>query len=112
MTTIYDSNKNSGDLIHNFKEKISIIIDWTLTNRLTINWSKTKAMVIFPSKKFKKKFSPSELKVDESNSVEFVNEFKLLGVILDEFLSFDKHYIHVKKNVNMRLNSLAKLFWD
>lgn len=109
-TTIYDSHKDLETLILNFKDKISVVTDWTLLNRLTINWSKTKAMVIFPKVKCSKNFSITKLKIDELNSVEFVKEFKLLGVILDEFLSFDKHYLHIKKNVNYRLNSLAKLF--
>ena len=78
---------------------MAIVTKWTLLNRLTINWSKTKAMVIFPRKKCSKNpFSTFLLKIDENNSVEFVKEFKLLGVILDEILSFDKHYMHIKKS--------------
>ena len=112
--TIYDSDTSLDNLMTTFSNKITTLIDWTMLNRLTINWQKTKAMVLLPKKKFQniyaKKISDIEQLKIAHFLVEFVDHFKLLGVILDQLLTFEKHYLHINKNVNARLYSMHKLF--
>jgi hypothetical protein len=39
-----------------------------------------------------------------------VNDFKLLGIIIDNKLSFAKNNYKVRKSINIRLNAIQKLF--
>ena len=44
------------------------------------------------------------------NEIEVVTEFKLLGVIIDDKLQFNKHIDNLKQLVNRKLYSIKKVF--
>jgi len=106
-TTLYDSGINSFDeLIKGFSKKFENLFDWIKYNKLNIYWSKTKFMLItniklntclitLPQEKFCLKTKKSFYKpcfIDLfGNKVEVVNEFKLLGITIDEKLTFESH---------------------
>ena len=47
----------------------------------------------------------------DSNRVEMVNNFKLLGVTLDTKLNFDDYSAMIAKSINIRLFSIKRLFY-
>ena len=53
---------------------------------------------------------PSKLEIDKNDS-EVVNEFRLLGVIIDNKLCFKKHVENTKFLVNRKLFSIKKIFY-
>ncbi len=54
---------------------------------LDINWSKTFIMFVYGNKKV---ILPLSIAID-NNIVTIVKEFKLLGIIIDNTLNFQKH---------------------
>ena len=65
---------------------------------LKISARKTKAMQFRA-----RSLSPYQIKIQGSN-IEWVNEFRYLGVIVDRRLSFNSHVKNVKHRANQRLN--------
>ena len=50
-TTLFDSDTSYSHLISRFREKLSLVNDWINHNKLFLNWSKTKFMLINNTKK-------------------------------------------------------------
>ena len=46
-----------------------------------------------------------------NNEVKVVSEFKLLGIIIDNKLSFNSNLSKIRKSINIRLYSIQKLFY-
>ena len=81
-------------------------MEWTNYNKLSINWEKTKFMILTN----KHVETPAEIKL-ENNLVEVVSSFKLLGVFIDNKLQFNEFTQNLIKNVNTKLFSFQKLFF-
>ena len=115
-TTLNIKNDSYNELIRIFNLEIKHLIDWCEFNQVDINWTKTKIMFI--SKKMevndlnKKQMMqfPKFIKIN-NNEVEVVNNFKLLGVTIDNKLSFYKHTSEMRVAINRRLYSIKKLFY-
>lgn len=87
---------------------MAALYGWFLNNKLLINWSKTKAMVINRNATS----LPPNLKI-LGNDIEFVNSFKLLGVLIDSQLNFSDHINSICRKVNAKchiLNRQSNLF--
>ena len=126
-TTLYDSSTNSLDeLIKGFSKKFENLFDWIQYNKLYINWSKTKFMLItniklntcfitLPQEKFCLKTKSSFYRpcfIDLiGNKVEVVSEFKLLGITIDEKLTFETHVKLLRTKVTQKLFAIKKIFF-
>lgn len=107
-TTLYLSNKNLDCLLEKFNEAIAPLIDWCKFNRLDINWSKTFFMFITN----KRVSLPSTISLKNLNcDVKVVDSFKLLGVEIDNKLSFQKYVANVKLTVLRKMYSIKRLFY-
>ena len=53
---------------------------------------------------------PNFIMID-GNKIKVVNEFELLGVVIDSKLNFNKHVCEVRKAINKRLYSIKRLFF-
>ena len=106
-TTVSESASTIETVVKSFSPKLKNLLEWTSHNRLHINWSKTKCMILTGQKQLNK---PSVFKICASE-VEIVTEFKLLGVLIDQSLSFDSHINLLKLNVNRKLFSIKKIFF-
>ena len=89
-TTLWHSDSDLIKVVSQFKLKFEKISSWIKNNNLFINWSKTKFMYI-TSGRMKKCILPENIFL-EKKQVEVVNEFKLLGCILDSKLTFNQHF--------------------
>ena len=93
-TTILISGKNQKNLYDNANEELNNIDNWLVTNKLSLNIDKKKFM------HFKTLNTPTpNLTLKIRNSlIQKISSFKLLGVILDEHLSWKDHILSLKKS--------------
>ena len=78
------SNQDLDQLLLEFNKSIDYFIKWCYFNRLDINWDKTELM--FFTQKRKIDF-PKTIKIQDK-SINVVDQFKLLGIIIDNDLTF------------------------
>ena len=83
---------------------------WCRHNRLMVNWEKTFAMVIGDARYLKNIVIPDDCEFG-SDRVKLVRHFKLLGVIIDETLSFKLHIDQVCKKVHAAMQSIKSKFF-
>ena len=76
--------------------EIKHVDDWLISNRLTLNCSKTKFMVLTRSHELQK------IKINVvAGAVEEVNQVKYLGVLIDNQLKWQQQLNHVCKKTCM-----------
>ena len=79
---------------------------WSLANKLTINFSKCKAMIIAP--KFRSPSCTIPILINDI-SIPIVDSFRYLGIILDNKLTFSDHISNVAKKVSRSVGIISKL---
>ena len=85
--------------------------DWTSENRMVLNASKTKSLLV-TGKRLEKKAPDKDLKIScNDTKIEQVTSQKLLGVKLDSHLNFTEH-IDLCKKVSQRIVILKKIKRD
>ena len=89
-----------GDELHNFDQRLAALFEWCAVNRLDINWKKTYAMFIIN----KRMTLPTTVTIN-GISVDVVTNFKLLGVTIDNKLSFSSYVSSICRIVNTKLFS-------
>ena len=103
------SSSSLEDLQFKLNLDLKNVAHWLEKNRLTLNTSKSKFMLIADSKKQKDTF---HLRLTVNDCViERVTTFKLayLGIVINEKLSWTDHIEFVRKKVNQRLSVLRRL---
>ena len=77
------------------------LIDWTQNNRMTVNETKTKEMLIY----FGTKFSHNTVPFISVNGkeIERIESFKLLGVVISSDLSWQPHVDFILKKAAKRI---------
>ena len=81
---------------------INKIADWTYGNKMVLNTSKTKSLLV-TGKRLEKKALDTALKIScNSSEIEQVNSQKLLGVKLNSHLNFTEHIDDICKKVSRR----------
>ena len=105
-TTLYLIGNDLHSVQREFEKKLSLLFEWCANNRLDINWKKTFVMFVTN----KRVSIPSSILLN-GISVEVVDSFKLLGVIIDNKLSFSKQTSSICKIVNCKLFSIKRLFY-
>ena len=110
-STASGSSDNIKCLIESLSDDLNIISDWLLHNRLVINWPKTHA-ILFNFVKIKS--NPLFINSHDLNlslgtvSIPFVDQTKILGVVLDDKLRFNHHIISLCKRVNSKVHMLSR----
>ena len=87
------------------QQYVNNISDWTNLNKMKLNTKKTKAMVF----NFTNDFQFSTRIVAEDDTVNIVKEAKLLGVIINDQLTWDQNTDSLVKRANSRMRLLHKL---
>jgi hypothetical protein len=74
---------------------------------MVLNADKTKSILI-TGKRLKSRMQLSSLSASDSN-IELVSSQKLLGVIIDEHLTFKEHINKLSKNLSKKIGLLRKI---
>ena len=104
-TALYTSAKTQIEIMLNFQLELSLVQEWLNANKLTLNASKTK-YVIFGSRHLLT--TKPDLNLVGGNKIERVSSMKYLGVILDEFLTFDEHINYILTKSSKKLGILRR----
>ncbi len=88
---------------------LDVITRWSNTNKMIINARKTKSMLV-TGKRLAKKLETKTLSLQSENEdIEQVNLQKLLGVTIDEELTFHNHVDALSKKLGQRLGILQRI---
>ena len=88
-TVVYKTGRNIDEVTRQLQEDLVNLSKWCKCNKLTVNIKKTK-YVIFGLKSQTKRIKNHSMILD-NKTIERVNFYKYLGVILDMHLTFSKH---------------------
>lgn len=85
---------------------------WCRLNRLTLNLEKSKVIVFssITGRKYSKFKNEIEVKIGVY-SMDTVNEYRYLGVILDEHLKYHSHIKMIKQQISYRMAILKRVRW-
>ena len=103
-TTLYLNNASLQEMIHVFNVELDHILEWTKANRISLNFNKTKYMIISS-----RKVNNSDFLIIDGNNIDRVNKFKFLGVIIDDKLLFRDHVIYTSAKLSRTLGIIKKL---
>ena len=103
-TLILSKSENITDLTSKAEEALGKIMYWCEVNKLTINYKKTKYMVV---KHTKIPTEPS-LKLGDVK-ISTVQQYKYLGMLLDDKLTMNEYTDAMWKKANAKVGILAKI---
>ena len=103
--SINEAENTIEELISTLKKESRAAIDWFVSNEMIINPDKFQAIVVKRNNKMKDSYSLN-LNQEVINSE---NSVKLLGIEIDNKLSFEKHISTLVKKASNQLN--AKSLW-
>ena len=106
-TAIYCSATSAADLQLHLNEDLKIVSKWMETNKLTLNVSKTKLMVIGGKQRLSR-LNSIELTINKE-LIDQVDKFKYLGIIINESLDWSDHIDNVQSKVAKRLGLLKRV---
>lgn len=88
-------------------KNLSLLYDWSLGNRLTINPHKTKCVLFNYSHNFVR---PQSMTIHLNQThISMVDKYLYLGVVLDQDLMFVPHISSVTKRCNQKVFLLSKI---
>ena len=100
-TTIYLSCKDTCKLKSNLEYDLKCVNDWFLANKLSLNLDKTKYMHFNYGK-----LHPLQKLKFGNKDINYTNNMKFLGLIIDEKLSWNKHADYINKKLASGLYAL------
>lgn len=107
-TLIYFVGNNIQEIVQKINEDMKNLASWLSKNNLCLNVGKTKFMVIKNiGNKLDIKQHPG-ICID-GEKIEQVKEFKYLGIIIDEHLTFSKHAEYVTSKIARKVNVLGRM---
>ena len=81
------------------------VTEWLALNKLSLNTSKTKAMIFHTSQK---RVTPPVIKIKDT-IIEYVDSFPLLGIIINRNLNWTPHINHISKKISKTIGILKKI---
>lgn len=103
-TTLYASAATVNNLSKRLKKELMSVTKWIKDNQLILNIPKTKTIIIGC-----KSFGDPELKLEiDGEIIEQVKEVKLLGVIIDNRLSWGKHIENIVTKMGKILSVIRR----
>lgn len=103
-TLLTISSSNIEDSISKINSDLSKLSEWLKMNKLKLNLSKTKYMVIGT----KNIIVDTPITID-SIQIERVKQFKYLGIVLDEKLTFSEHMNSVIKKLSGKISYMYRV---
>ena len=90
------------DVVNNANEQLVRVFSWMTNNKLNVNTAKTKYMIFSPKSRNTKTTCErdTQLKI-ESVAISEVDNFKFLGVIVSNNLSWKAHMLCVRNKLQL-----------
>ena len=107
-TSLTIASSDPAKLVDDAHHELPNISEWMRVNKLSPNPKKTEFMVIGHPLKTKNLDLPQALTLDGSD-IKKVEQVKSLGIIIDENLTWDEQYKHVKGKMSAGLSALKRL---
>lgn len=104
-STLIISGHDINNVIQKCNDVLSKLSTWAKTNRLKINPLKTKAIIFSARNKYPTLTRTLYL---DSNEVEIVTEYKILGVYFSSHLSWDAHINYMSKKLSSITGVLSR----
>lgn len=104
-TIISVEGTNVNETINKMQTVLNLLEKWLLNNSLYVNTKKTKVM-LFNGVTESKNYIDVKL---YGQSLEFVDEWKYLGVIIDNELNFKKHSKYIVKKIGKKVNYFNRI---
>ena len=101
----YDNANNSTPNAMILNNEIDKVSQWLALNKLSLNISKTKAMIFHTSKK---RVNPPELKICNTD-IQYIDNFLLLGIMIDKNLNWTPHLNYISKKISKTIGILKKV---
>lgn len=108
-TLISVSGKDFEQVTMSMNNELKMLYDWLCQNKLKLNNSKTKCMVI-GSKANCRKFNNSGFSLNINGEIiDYVSEIKYLGIILDQQLNFSNHVSYMCKKIAKKIGFFSRI---
>ena len=108
-TTIHTSGRDIPSIVATLQSCVSDIIEWTHINHMSLNPSKTNYMILTTRQKRQILSTPPVQLLVGNKQLHEVSEHKLLGVIIDNNLTWGPHIRYLCKSVAKRVYQSAKI---
>ena len=105
-TSIFISNKNVEELETIVNSELVNISDWLISNKLTLNVSKSNFIIIHPPQR--KRNKQVTIKINGEN-LEEKSHTKYLGVLIDKNLNWKAHIHHINLKLDKGFGMIAKI---
>jgi hypothetical protein len=105
-TLLYVAANNVKEAESIMQEEMARIYEWLCRNKLKLNASKTKMMILTN----KKNVNKDEIKIEiENDKIERVSTIKYLGIMIDDRLNMHENVQFLCKKIAKKINYLARL---
>ena len=106
-TVLYTTSLLPETAREQFQHDLNSLNSWCNKHKLSINTSKTKS-VLFGTKRFNDNITCANLQI-AGDDIDFVNDYKYLGIILEKTLSFTKHIKYIHSLAAHKIYMLSKI---
>lgn len=110
-TVIYVIGDRPDEIMGVLNEELQILVQWLNNNSLKLNISKTKMMMI-KRKNSRLNFTVNNVVKINDEYIEKVTQYKYLGCVIDENLSFSEHYKFITSKIAKKTNVLGRMSKD
>lgn len=110
-TVLFYEGDSVDDIIQTMNGDLDRLNKWLCNNSLNVNIKKTKYMILKSKHKNLDTYSHRDLIID-NNKIEQVIEYKYLGVLIDENLTFSNHASYVTKKISKKVNYVCRMGRD
>ena len=105
-TSLFIKGKSLHDMSTLMNEQLTIVTEWLKINKLSLNISKTKYMIM-TSRGKKYNDNTCEILID-GKVIDCVSEFRFLGIVIDNYLTWKSHIAHVCNKVSKLIGIFFK----
>ena len=103
-TCIYSSAPSANEAISNMNSDLDLVFQWFEQNKLSLNLSKTKSILIAnPVTRIRCRDESLQQVLINHNPVAWVSKYKYLGVMIDEDLTWRDHIQYITSKAYQRL---------
>ena len=107
-TTLHTSDKDERVISKTLQKSLNEISNWCIANNMIIHPAKTKSMLITTRQKHQLRPQPLNLTL-QSEPIEQVDQHRLLGIIIDNQLTWKPHIANLCKRIAKNVFLLSRL---